>query len=66
MVHHLKKKISSGNGEMAIKIDINKAYDRMDWSFLELLLLKLGISEQWTRWIMLFVTSHNCAIFYPS
>ena len=32
---------------MAVKLDISKAYDRVEWDFLRRIMLKLGLSEQW-------------------
>lgn len=37
---------------MGIKLDIHKAYDRVEWDFLEMVLLKLGFCRGWTNLIM--------------
>jgi len=40
-----------------MKIDIHKAYDSVDWSFIQLILLKVGLSMENIRWIMACITS---------
>ena len=37
---------------MAMKLDMSKAYDRVEWCFLEQILLKLGFQESWVDLIM--------------
>ncbi|XP_048608697.1 uncharacterized protein LOC106363524 [Brassica napus] len=52
MFHALRTKPSGRNKRMAIKTDMSKAYDRMEWSFIEAVLRKMGFSEIWTSWVM--------------
>ena len=42
---------------MAIKLDIQKAYDRVNWSFLKVVLIKFGFNEVFINWIMEYITS---------
>lgn len=42
---------------MALKLDLSKTYDRVEWSFLEIMLRKLGFNERWITLLMLCVTS---------
>ena len=42
---------------MAIKLDLQKAYDRVNWSFLNAVLLHFGFNETFTGWIMACVSS---------
>ena len=44
-------------GLMAIKLDLQKAYDRVNWKFLTAFLLHFGFNETFPRWIMAFVSS---------
>jgi hypothetical protein len=46
----------------AYKLDLAKAYDRVDWTYLEGMLLKLGFAKQWISWIMTCVRSVKYSI----
>jgi hypothetical protein len=37
---------------MGIKLDMNKAYNKVEWEFLEAVMGKMGFSEKWVRLIM--------------
>jgi hypothetical protein len=39
-----------------------KAYDRVDWRFLERVLAKLGFHSTWIRWVMACVTTVRYSI----
>ncbi|XP_057755393.1 uncharacterized protein LOC130974535 [Arachis stenosperma] len=36
---------------MAIKVDISKAYDRVEWSFVWFIMKKLGFCSKWIEWM---------------
>ena len=45
-LHSLQNYKSSSHGFMAVKLDMSKAYDRVDWNFLENLMRKLGFNDR--------------------
>ena len=53
----MKRKSQSNVGEVALKIDIIKAYDRIKWGYLRAIMLKMGFATQWVNWMMLCVTT---------
>jgi hypothetical protein len=52
----------SKTGFMGFKLDMSKAYDRVEWPFLEALMRKLGFVEQWITLIMACVRSVSYSI----
>ncbi|XP_058784295.1 uncharacterized protein LOC131659071 [Vicia villosa] len=36
---------------LVIKVDFEKAYDRVSWSFLRFVLIKMGFGARWLRWM---------------
>ena len=48
--------------EMALKLDMSKAYDRVEWVWLEKIMEELGFAERWRSLVMKRVTSVNYAI----
>ncbi|PRQ18871.1 putative RNA-directed DNA polymerase [Rosa chinensis] len=55
--HYLRLKREGGNHEFGLKLDMNKAYDRVEWDFLEAALLKFGFSRGWVNLIMSCVST---------
>ena len=51
-LHHMKTNYTGKKGFMALKMDMSKAYDRVEWIFLEKILLKMGFQASWVAMIM--------------
>jgi hypothetical protein len=46
----------------AYKLDMAKAYDRVDWRFLEGVMANLGFHRTWIRWVMQCVTTMRYSV----
>lgn len=61
-LHHMKNRKTSKEGYMAMKLDINKAYDRVKWVFLEKIIREMGFHEQWVQLVMMCVQTVSYSI----
>ncbi|CAN1325750.1 LINE-1 retrotransposable element ORF2 protein [Linum perenne] len=56
VLHSMKRRQRNKIGEVALKVDISKAFDRVEWSYLKGILLKLGFNSRWVNLIMSCIT----------
>ena len=46
-MHFLKRNSQGKDGYMTLKLDMSKAYDRIEWDFLKAIKQKMGFESQW-------------------
>ena len=56
-LHHMKNQKSKKGGFIALKLDMSKVYDRVEWRFLDLTMRRMGFSKRWVDLIMTCVGS---------
>ena len=60
--HGMKRRGDGKAGSMTFKLDMSKAYDRVEWSFLEKVMLKMGFCRSWIHKIMHCLSSVSYAL----
>ena len=57
MFHGLRTNEACKGKYMAVKTDMSKAYDRVEWEFIKALLQKMGFHEHWIKLMMEYISS---------
>ena len=57
IVHNLRTNDRISREFMAVKTDMSKAFDRVEWPFLKDIMKALGFNMQWISWIIACVSS---------
>ena len=53
---------SKGLKSLVLKIDLSKAYDRVNWTYLLVIMSKMGFSVPFITWVMSSITSVSFAV----
>ena len=61
-LHYMRNHSSGKTGFMALKLDMSKAYDHVEWPFMEKLLIKMGFNERWVQLMMMCIISATYSI----
>ena len=61
-LHCLQRYNSGSHGYMAIKLDMSKAYDRVEWLCLEGIMRKISFNEGWINLIMVCVSTVSYSV----
>lgn len=61
-MHHINLRKSGAIGEMALKLDMSKAYDIVEWACLDKIMEKLGFHSRWRGLMMQCISSVTYAI----
>ncbi|XP_024178720.1 uncharacterized protein LOC112184715 [Rosa chinensis] len=62
VAHFMKKLRHQADGFFSLKLDISKAYDRLEWQYVEAVLLKLGFCRQWVDVVLATIKSVSYSI----
>jgi hypothetical protein len=63
-MHTIKNKKKGKEGFCAVKLDMHKAYDRVEWRFLDQMLKRLGFRDVFVELLMACVTSVKYKVRY--
>lgn len=66
IAYHMRQKWTGVDSVAALKIDISKAYDKVEWTYLKKMLRALGFAKKWINLVMEFVTTVRFNVLFEN
>lgn len=62
VMNYVKRESNKKHGHVALKLDMSKAYDRVEWRFIAQMMLRLGFCQRWVSLISRCIESVSYTI----